>query len=281
MSYEIEIQLPIRSRRGDLKLIVVVLDASGTEVFRDRVDINEEKTRTRVAQRISSITGEPADEIATRLLNKLAQVPPPPHPSNGTSPAGQADPYPYESTPGGLVWNKETAEGIIPVPLTTFTAIITGQVVEDDGAETKRLLEMEATLRHRTHRFQVHAGQFASMTWPMEHLGSGADLWAGTSVRDHARAAIQFLSGDPPERKVYTHLGWREVGGVWCYLHANGAIGPVGPVPDIEVALSPDLRRYCLPEPPVGAELKAAVQASLHLLEVAGDRVTFPVYCAI
>jgi Domain of unknown function (DUF927) len=280
VSYNIELQRPLHTRRGNNKLIVVVTDSQGKEAFRDRADINELRARTRIAQCIASITGDSPDDIAARLLDKLAQIPPSP-PSNQSSPGSQVGPYPYELTPGGIVWNKETAEGIIQTPLTTFTAVITGQVVEDDGAETRRLLEMEATLRQRTHRFQVPAGQFAAMTWPMEHLGAGAALWPGSSIRDHARAAIQFLSGDPPERRVYAHLGWRQVCGVWCYLHASGAMGPVGPVPGIEVTLSLDLQRYCLPGPPVGVDLSGAVQASLHMLEVAGDRVTFPVYCAI
>ena len=134
---------------------------------------------------------------------------PPVTPTNsGTAPGGQPAPFPYEATPGGLLWNKETAEGIIQVPLTTFTALITGQVVEDDGAEARRLLEIEAMLRQRPYHFQVAASHFTSMTWPMEHLGAGAALWPGFGIKDHARAAIQFLSGDPPERKVYAHLGW-------------------------------------------------------------------------
>jgi hypothetical protein len=279
MTYDVEIQRPIRSRRGDHKVILVVVDSQGKEVFRDRADINEERTRTRVAQRIAGITGDSAGDIATRLLDKLGQIPPPP--SNQPGPTSQVPPYPYEPTPGGILWNRETAEGIIPTPLTTFTAIITGQVVEDDGAETRRLLEMEATLRQRTFCFQVPAGQFANMTWPMEHLRAGAALWPGSGIRDHARAAIQFLSGDPPERRVYAHLGWREIGGVWCYLHAGGAIGPVGPMQDVEVALPPDLQRFRLLEPPTGTSLVESIRASLELLEVAGDQLTISIYCGL
>ena len=280
--YEIEIQRPLRSRRGDSKLIVVARDTQGQEFFRDRADLNAERVRIRVAERIANYTGDFADRIADRLLEKLGQLTPPAPPSNsGITPVGQKDPYPYEATPGGLLWNKKTAEGIIPTPLTTFTALITGQVVEDDGAETRRLLEIEATLRQRAYRFQVPAGQFASMTWPMEHLGAGAALWPGFGTKDHARAAIQFLSGDPPERRVYAHLGWRKIGGIWCYLHGGGAIGPVGAVEENEVSLPPELQRYQLPEPPTGTALAESIRASLDLLEVAGDLVTVPVYCGL
>jgi hypothetical protein len=189
--YEIEIQRPLRSRRGDSKLIVVARNTQGQEIFRDRADLNAERVRIRVAERIANYTGDSADRIADRLLEKLGQLTPPASASNsGITPGGQTGPYPYEATPGGLLWNKETAAGIIPTPLTTFTALITEQVVEDDGAETRRLLEIEATVRQRTYRFSVAAAQFASMTWAMEHLGAGAALWPGFGTKDHARAAI-------------------------------------------------------------------------------------------
>ena len=280
--YQIEIQRPLGSRKGNLKLLIVVTDSQGKDLFRDRVDLNEEKARTRVAKLIADKTGDSPDSISDRLLEKLSQLPPPvPRSGSGTAPGGQAAPFPYEATPGGLLWNQETAEGIIQVPLSTFTALITGQVVEDDGAEMRRLLEIEAKQRQRTYHFQVASTQFTTMNWHMEHMGAGAALWPGFGIKDHARAAIQFLSGYPPERRVYGHLGWRDIGGSWCYLHAGGAIGPVGPVDGIEVSLPPDLQRYELPVPPTGADLIEAIRASLELLEVAGDQVTVPVYCSI
>ena len=90
--------------------------------------------------------------------------------------------------------------------MSTFTAIINSQVVEDDGAETRRLFELEAILRQQTHHFQVAAGQFATITWPIKHLRAGAAIWPGFGTKDHARVAIQFLSGDPPEWRVYAHV---------------------------------------------------------------------------
>ena len=73
--YSIEIQRPLRARRGDSKLIVVVTDAQGKELFRDRADLNEEKSRISVAKRIAGITGDTGDAIAGRLLDKLGQPP--------------------------------------------------------------------------------------------------------------------------------------------------------------------------------------------------------------
>ncbi|HZA25593.1 MAG TPA: hypothetical protein VFA32_23850, partial [Dehalococcoidia bacterium] len=153
----------------------------------------------------------------------LSSLAPPPQPSNAAAVGGS--PFPYEETPGGIIWNRDTPEGNVPTPLTTFTARIVGQVVEDDGAEVRRLLEIEAALRGRNYRFQVPSEHFTSMAWPMEYMGAGATLWPGFGIKDHARFAIQALSyraGDPPEHRVYAPLGWRELSGVWCYLHAGG-----------------------------------------------------------
>ena len=41
--YEIDIERPIHSRRGDHKLVVVATDPQGQEVYRHRVDLNDEK----------------------------------------------------------------------------------------------------------------------------------------------------------------------------------------------------------------------------------------------
>ena len=278
--YDIDVQRPIRPRRGDNKLIIVAKDSQGIEVYRNKADLNEEKARKKVAERLAGITGDTAEELDIRLLAKLGQLAPPAPPA-ATGAATPGTEFPYEATPGGLIWNKDTSGEIVLTPLTTFTAKIVGQVLEDDGAETRRLFEIEAVLRGRTYRFQVPSGQFATMNWPMEHLGAGAALWPGFGIRDHARAAIQFLSGEPPERRVYAHLGWREIGGIWHYMHAGGAIGPVGPVASIEVSLAGDLERYRLPDPPTGNDLVEAVRSSLRMLDVAGDSVTVPLCCAV
>jgi hypothetical protein len=55
----------------------------------------------------------------------------------------------------------------------------------------------------------------------------------------------------------------------------------MGAVDGVEVSLPPDLQQYQLPVPPTGTLLIASIRASLELLEVAADKVSVPVYCAI
>ena len=134
-------------------------------------------------------------------------------------------PYRASEATGGLVWDKPTQNGSVPTPLTNFTARIKADISEDDGAEVGCLFEIEAILSGRRHAFTVPARQFPGMGWVAEHLGAGAIVQPGFGVKDHARAAVQTLSGEIPARRVYAHTGWRKIDGDWLYLHAGGAVG--------------------------------------------------------
>jgi hypothetical protein len=187
----------------------------------------------------------------------------------------------YRETPSGIAWIRPTREGDIEMPLTNFTANILTDIVEDDGIEVHHTLEIEARLAGRVRRFHVAATHFGAMQWPMQHLGPGAIVSPGFGLADHARAAIQFLSTAILERRIYTHTGWRLLEGVWGYLHAGGAIGPNGPIAQVQVHLPEALGRFSLPAPPDGHEREQAILASLKLLDVAPDRITIPLYAAI
>ena len=185
---------------------------------------------------------------------------------------------PYREDGGRLVWLKPTKDGSGNVVLTNFTARIVADLAIDDGAETRRLLELDATLRGRTRRITLPAERFGAMNWPLEHLGAGAVVSAGIGARDHARVAIQELSGDVPERVEYGHTGWRELPDGWAYLHAAGAIGAGRGVDQRRRATSRGARTLRAARP---ARRRAArntpSEASLGVLDVAPERVTVPV----
>lgn len=118
------------------------------------------------------------------------------------------------------------------------------------------------------------------MGWATEHLGAEAIVYPGFGAKDHARAAVQFLSGTVPERSVFTHTGWRRVAGEWVYLHAGGAIGADDAVEGVEVALPGPLAQFMLPEPPSGDALKQAIRASLGFLKVAPGPSAVPLFAS-
>ena len=115
------------------------------------------------------------------------------------------------------------------------------------------------------------------MTWAGELLGARAVLEPGFATKDRFRHAIQTLSGEMPQRRNYTHTGWRQINGVWVYLHGEGAIGPEGLIPDVIVGLQGPLARFILPDPPTGAALVDAVRTALSLLDLLPNEVAYPV----
>ena len=78
-------------------------------------------------------------------------------------------------------------------------------------------------------RFAVPASQFTAMNWAVEHLGANATIYAGSGMRDHARAGTQLLSGEVPERTVYTHLGWQTTAEVGSTSTTTGRLAPPDP----------------------------------------------------
>jgi hypothetical protein len=191
------------------------------------------------------------------------------------------EPEPYEATADGLLWHRPMQTGTVPVRLTNFTAMITTEIVEDDGAETRRLFALEALLNGQLRRFTVPHDRFQAMTWVIEQLGGTAIVFPGQSTKEHARTAIQILSGDIPVERVYAHTGWREIDGQSIYLTGRGGIGPSGFVDGIAVQLPPALSHFSLPAPPTGDALVAAITASFGLLGVVPIGVSAPLYAAL
>ncbi len=206
--------------------------------------------------------------VADLLSHATTELRPPPQEEGGAA---------YTADGHGIYFNKLVEGGTVPVLLANFTAKITADTVADDGAEAVRTFTIEAELSGRTARADVPAGKFPALGWVPELLGANAVISPGNTARQHLPAAIQHLSGSVPERRVYAHTGWRD----GIYLHAGGGIGPDGLVPGVEVSLSGPLSLFALPDPPEGEALRAAVRASLGILDVAPDRLTVPLLAGV
>jgi NrS-1 polymerase HBD domain len=156
--------------------------------------------------------------------------------------------------------------------LANFMAWITEERLEDDGAESVRMVTMEATLTSGKQfpEIKIAVSEFYSLAGLMKALGTEAVVSPGPMVKDRIRHAIQLFSNRQkyPQRHVFTHLGWRKVDGVWCYLHAGGSVPAKA-----EVSVDKALQRYILPQT---TSAQAAIKASLQVLECAPKRLTIP-----
>jgi hypothetical protein len=273
------------------KPIVRVKDSGGRVLHTDKVDLASDAERNKLAERLANrYNRDPADvkakldELSAQAANQqLAQAEVEGSGAVGAGPVGGDKATFYFEHGGTICHNRMTGNGPVSVSLCNFTARIVEEAVHDDGVERRTVLAIEGRLADGTPlpRTEVPAADFDGMGWIVPAWGTRAVRYAGMGTKDHLRAAFQLLSGEVPRRTVFGHLGWREVGGHWHYLHGGGAIGPEGPVEGIEVAPPAALEHYSLPPPPVGDQLTAAIRASLGLLDgLAPDRVAFPLLAA-
>ena len=185
------------------------------------------------------------------------------------------DDTPYAVAGGRFWYLKHERDGVLPVPLTNFTARIVEDVTRDDGAERTRFFTVEGTTVEgkALPTAKVPSHQFDSMAWISREWGVNANLAPDWNAAGRVRYVIKLSSEGAVRREIYAHLGWRNIGGEWCFLHAGGAVGAEG----IGVELA-ELQGYRLPS--TVEDLKDAVQMSLSLLDVAPRSVTIPCLCS-
>ena len=184
----------------------------------------------------------------------------------------------FQSRPEGLFRITTKGGGLTQIQLTNYQAAITANIRLDDGVETTCEFEIAAELMGRKLQFTIPASEFASMDWPIERLGAGAITYP--NQRDYARTAIQSQSMTAEERCIYTHTGWRNVDGSWAFLHAGGAIAGAGAVSDVNVRLAGQMCRYELRLPASRESLAIAVSASLKVVDLGPDAISFPLLAA-
>jgi hypothetical protein len=164
---------------------------------------------------------------------------------------------PYRVVNGAICLEKDTHDPLGPqaavtVPLCNFQARVAAEEIHDDGAEQTTVLVVEGRLQsgETLPPVRIASDRYAGLAWVTANWGTRAVVYAGMSMKDHLRTAIQLLSGAPPRTTIYTHTGWREIDGEWAYLHGGGAIGASGVLDEVSVSLPGGLARFILPAPP-------------------------------
>lgn len=161
------------------------------------------------------------------------------------------------------------------IPLASFRAWITSEIEKDDGlhCEKSYVIEGQKDNGEALPPIEVPAGDFEAMKWPGEMWGRKASIFANYRAVNNTRRAIDILSEDAPQTRVFGHTGWRQVDGRWVYLHA-GRQHP-------EVVDDPVLKRYALPQcPQERCAQRDALRASLSLLTLFPDELAYPLLAA-
>jgi hypothetical protein len=185
----------------------------------------------------------------------------------------------YQRSDAGMLHIERLQKGCSKVTtVSNFYARIIGDLIVDDGEEERREFRLEAELAGQTLVFAVSAAEFGRMGWVLKKLGPQAIIYPGQ--QQHARAAIQWLSGKIQQERIFAHLGWRKPGPHWVYLHAGGALGADGPLAGVQVQLPEALQPYQF-LPSKAYERVTAVRASLRFLSLAPDRISVPLLAAV
>jgi len=201
-----------------------------------------------------------------------------------------ASKHPYSVVGGRLTYTsvKKNKYGDLeynPVPLSNFNAQITQAITYDDGAEQRKYFEIDGALNTKAPlpHIVVRAESFPRMERVSEWDGR-AVIHVGSYIKDHTRAAIQFLSNEKGygARYVYSHAGWRKIDGAWHYLHAGGAINKYGLNAEIDVEFNDTrLAIFDLPGPSETRDARIEdVKTVLAILDDATLLDLLPEWCA-
>jgi len=177
--------------------------------------------------------------------------------------------------------NKDKGEKESVVRMANFTAKISREVVRDDGQDRKMMFEIDGILKGGRNLpvALVPADKYTAMNWPVANWGAAANIIPGTATKDTLRYAIQTTGFDCPKEHIYTHTGWRQIGGKWVYIHGSGGIGADNVKVDLDEA---KLMNYSLPAIELTQEAKQeAIRATLECLEIGPEEITWPLLATI
>lgn len=187
----------------------------------------------------------------------------------------------YTNDPTGIAYEYTNRNGRQRQQITNFGATIKEAIEIDNGQTVETRFTVELVQPGRKRLVDVPAKEFKSGNWTIE-LGWNAIVYPGMNATAHMITAIQSLSADVAERKIYAHIGWRELeDGETGYLTASGAITANGLRTDVAVRLTGPLERYCLPEPPTGNALIEAIRSLLRLRTIAPPQIADIAFAAL
>jgi len=246
-------------------------------------ELDAEHAMYAYAALVTGLTDEPyTDSEALASLKQAYSRPPREPAARPTDETDETIRNGYSAKPHGFFREGMTKDGPITMHLSTFTARVLADTIEDDGSgDVKRVYAIEGRCRGRTTLFSVPQSQFDDMKWPSEHMGPKAFITAERSARDHTRVATLTFS-DAESQTIYTHTGWRELpDGTMGYLHSGGAIVAENvTAPPIMTKLDRGMMHYSLPAITTRERVAYAVRQFLKVIDLAPDSVMLPLFAA-
>lgn len=130
-------------------------------------------------------------------------------------------------------------------PLTDFVPIMRQELIRDDGVNRTLSFVLDGWQRngHQLPRVTVSAEELDRMSWVTSKWGTHASVSPGSTNAAKVSWAIKQVGQRTAKRVIeYQHMGWREIGGKWCYLYEGGAVGMDG----VTVSMEGNLKQYRL-----------------------------------
>lgn len=160
-----------------------------------------------------------------------------------------------------------------PRKISNFVIIPQTNIIKESGMLSERFVEV---LGYATFGFlpavTLETGQYESMNWMTKKWGLSltVELPRSNNASHIWRVAQELGLEYAKDVVVYTHMGWKQIRGSWCYLHSSGVIGNEA----AQVELAHDVVGYTLPDH--ADSYQEAVRASLRLKDVAPSEISVP-----
>lgn len=162
--------------------------------------------------------------------------------------------------------------------LANFSAEILEDIIRDNGIEEKRYVLVQVT--HKDGSIlgcpKLPISELNGTAWILANCGPRAVLTGQAFTSGLIREAIQTLSENIMEIRVFTRTGWVLNGDKYFYVHAGGAIGIDGHTDRFSVDLEEGLTSYHLHLPTDLDDERRAIEVALKFLKAAPLRITVP-----
>ena len=111
-------------------------------------------------------------------------------------------------------------EDALPIQLCTFAPRIVKELIVDDGEKAvgHYLIGGTDPKGEEITPVDVPANELEKMRWIADNLDASCDLCIVPQVEKHVRCAIKSTARFAEKQYIFSHTGWKQIGGEWQYL---------------------------------------------------------------